>query len=131
MTDVVREAGSVTAFVVALAMAFVACMALAVDGGRVIAAAVAAGDHAENAARAGVQHLESLRSGSPSVDRPAARNAAHAYLSRHGVDGEVTASEQRVTVRTTVVVQLPLLALLGVGEHRVTAERSAEPVSEP
>ena len=57
--------------------------------------------------------------------------AAHAYLSRHGVDGEVTASEQRVTVRTTVVVQLPLLALLGVGEHRVTAERSAEPVSEP
>jgi len=125
------EGGSVTALVVALAMGFVACTALAVDGGRVVAAAVAAGDHAENAARAGVQHLESLRSGSPSVDRPAALAAARAYLSRHGIDGEVTASERRVTVRTTMVVRLPLLALLGVDARRVAAERSAEPVSEP
>jgi hypothetical protein len=36
-----------------------------------------------------------------------------------------------VTVRTTVVVRLPLLALLGVDGRRVAAERSAEPVSEP
>jgi hypothetical protein len=123
--------GSVAAFVVALAMAFVACTALAVDGGRIVAASVAVGDHAENAARAGVQHLESLRSGSPSLDRPAAAAAARAYLSRHGVDGEVTVGERRVTVRTSAVVRLPLLALLGVRERRVAAERSAEPVSEP
>jgi len=125
------EGGSVTACVVTLVAAFVACMALAVDGGRVIAAAVVAGDHAENAARAGVQHLESLRSGTPEVDQPAARAAALQYQSRQGVGGEVNVSERRVTVRVTVMVRLPLLAILGVPERQVSAERSAEPVSEP
>jgi len=125
------EGGSVTACVVTLVAAFVACMALAVDGGRVIAAALVAGDHAENAARAGVQHLESLRSGTPEVDEPAARAAALQYLSRQGVGGEVNVSERRVTVRVTVMVRLPLLAILGVPERQVSAERSAEPVSEP
>jgi len=127
----VAQDGSVTAFVAAIVAAFIACTALAVDGGRLVAASVAAGDHAENAARAAVQHLESLRSGSPEVDRPAALAAARAYLSRHGVDGEVAVAERRVTVRTTVTVRLPLLALLGVPHRRVSSERSAEPVSEP
>lgn len=125
------EEGSVTAFVVALATAFVACMALAVDGGRIVAASVAAGDHAENAARAGAQHLESLRSGTPEIDRSAALVASRTYLVRHGVAGEVSVGAHRVTVRTTMVVELPLLALLGVPQRRVSAERAAEPVSEP
>lgn len=43
------EDGSVTAFVTALLMGFLACVGLAVDGGRLVAARIELADHAENA----------------------------------------------------------------------------------
>jgi Flp pilus assembly protein TadG len=46
------ERGSITAFVAVLAITFIACAGLAVDGGRLVAARVQLADHAENAARA-------------------------------------------------------------------------------
>ena len=62
------ELGSITAFVAVLAITFIACAGLAVDGGRLVAARVQLADHAENAARAGVQEVTSLRSGEPDID---------------------------------------------------------------
>ena len=41
------DGGSITAFVVMLAMTFVACAGLAVDGGRLVAAKVQLADQAE------------------------------------------------------------------------------------
>ena len=124
-----RDRGSITAFVVALTVAFVACAALAVDGGRLVAAKVDAADHAENAARVGGQELTQLRAGVRAIDPVRARARASAYLREHGLDGDVVATAQSVTVTVVVVHQPTLLALVGVGPRAVAATRSAAPFS--
>ena len=81
-----NERGSISGFVVVLSMTFVACAGLAFDGGRMIAARVEATDAAENAARAGAQHVTSLRSGNPSIDRPTAVVSANRFLACRKAD---------------------------------------------
>ena len=61
------DRGVVTAFVLGLVLAFVVLAGLAVDSGRLVAAHVTAGDHAENAARAGAHR------GAPRCVPPASR----------------------------------------------------------
>ncbi|MFZ9863563.1 MAG: pilus assembly protein TadG-related protein, partial [Ilumatobacteraceae bacterium] len=63
-----RDQGLVTAFVTGLVMTFVVAAGLAVDGGRLVAAHVTAGDHAENAARAGAQEVTLVRLGWRLID---------------------------------------------------------------
>jgi Flp pilus assembly protein TadG len=125
------ERGSVSAFVTALLMGFISCVGLAVDGGRLVTARIELADHAENAARAGVQHVTSLRSGDPEVDVDEARRAAHRYLASQMVSGEVHADSGSVRVRTTRVVPLTVLTLIGMGGRLVSVERSASPVPGP
>jgi hypothetical protein len=126
-----NERGSISGFVVVLAMTFVACAGLAFDGGRMIAARVEATDAAENAARAGAQQVTSLRSGSPRVDKSAAVTSANRFLETIGVTGEATADENSVTVTTYVQIPMILLGMFGVRGKSVSAVRSAQPFTEP
>ena len=125
------ERGSITAFVAVLAITFIACAGLAVDGGRLVAARVQLADHAENAARAGVQEVTSLRSGEPDIDVSKARSTAAAYLHSWGVSGEVSATTEEVTVSVRRVVPMSILGLFGAGSRMVSAQRSSKAVTGP
>ncbi|MHB1090955.1 MAG: Tad domain-containing protein [Ilumatobacteraceae bacterium] len=125
----ISDEGSITALVVVLAMTFVACAGLAVDGGRLVAAKIELGDHAENAARAGAQEVVSLRSGSPEINRSQAVYAVEEYLVAHGVDGDVYIQNNNVTVHVSRKISMTLLSLFGVNGKTLSAQRSATPVS--
>lgn len=125
------EEGSVSALVVALAGTFVACAALALDGGRLIATYVQISDHAGNAARRGVQEVTSLRSGDPVVDGDRARHVVRQYLSRNGLSGDVIAHERSVTVAVTATVRMSILGVIGVGDRSISVNRTAVPSTGP
>ena len=125
------DCGSITAFVVMLAMTFVACAGLAVDGGRLVAAKVQLADQAENTARAGTQEITGLRTGDPKVDVDKAISTAQDFMTLHHIHGQVSATESEVTVTTTRVVPMSLLKLFGVGSRLISAQRSARPVTSP
>ena len=125
------DSGSITAFVVMLAMTFVACAGLAVDGGRMVAAKVQLADEAENAARAGTQEITALRTGDPKVNPENAISAAQDFMNRHHIRGQVSATSIEVTVTTSRVVPMTLLGLFGVGGRLISAQRSARPVTSP
>ena len=125
------DCGSITAFVVILAMTFVACAGLAVDGGRLVAAKVQLADQAENTARAGTQEITGLRTGDPKVDVGKAISTAQVFMTLHQIHGQVSATEFEVTVTTTRVVPMSLLKLFGVGSRLISAQRSARPVTSP
>ena len=125
------ERGSISGFVVVLSMTFVACAGLAFDGGRMIAARAEATDAAENAARAGAQHVTSLRSGNPSIDRPSAVVSANRFLEAIGVSGSATADEKSVTVTTNIKVPMVLLGVFGVRDKSISVVRSAQPFTAP
>ena len=122
------ESGSITAFVLGLLSAFIACMALVVDGGNVVSNYLAHADIAENAARFGSQEVTSLRSGDPLLHRDRASRAAHSYLERHGGSGTVTVEDNVLTVHVYGDVQFVLLKLIGLSSTTVAVKRSAEPV---
>ena len=125
------ERGSITAFVVIIAMTFIACAGLALDGGRLVAAKVELGDDAENAARVGAQEITSFRSGNPKIDKSRASDAIARYLAEHNVAGELSINDNEVTVRVTRLVRMTLLSLFGVTAKIVTAQRTATPVDGP
>jgi len=124
-----RDRGVVTAFVVGLVLTFAVVAGLAVDSGRLVAAHVTAGDHAENAARAGAQEVTLVRLGWRLIDPRRATATARAYLDAHGVDGEVSADFQSVTVTVRVRQSTTLLRLVGVGERSVSSTRTARLVA--
>jgi Flp pilus assembly protein TadG len=124
----IGDEGSITALVVVLVMTFVACAGLAVDGGRLIAAKIELGDHAENAARAGAQEVTSLRSGSLEINESQAEYAAEEYLVAHGVDGNIHIQNNRVIVNVSREISMTLLSLFGVKGRTLSAQGSATPV---
>lgn len=121
------DRGSVSAFVASLVVVFIACAALVVDGGRFVAARSDAADVAENAARAGAQHLRGIRAGAHTVDPAAAVDAALTHVRREGRTGTATADARRVTVTVTVTVSPRMLGLFGVGAREISVTRSASP----
>ncbi len=123
------DRGVVTAFVLGLVLAFVVLAGLAVDSGRLVAAHVTAGDHAENAARAGAQEVTLVRLGWRLVDPRRATATARAYLDAHGLDGDVTADFRGVTVTVRVNQATTLLRLVGIEEREVSSTRTARLVS--
>ena len=127
----IGDEGSITALVVVLAMTFVACAGLAVDGGRLVAAKIELGDHAENAARAGAQEVTSLRSGTFEINESRAVYVAEQYLETRGVDGEVYVENNIVTVKVSRNVAMTLLSLFGVNGKALSAQRSATPSDGP
>ena len=124
----IGDEGSITALVVVLVMTFVACAGLAVDGGRLVAAKIELGDHAENAARAGAQEITSLRSGFLEINEPQAMYATEEYLAAHGIDGDVRIQNNSVTVHVSRKISMTLLSLFGVTGKTLSAQRSATPV---
>jgi Flp pilus assembly protein TadG len=125
------DTGSITGFVVVLVLAVVMCAGLALDGGRIVGAKVAAGDAAENAARAGAQVLTDPHQDPAFLDPVGARAAAQGYLAAHGMTGSVSATPGRVTVTVTVTVGMSLLGLVGISSKTVSATRSAVPINHP
>jgi hypothetical protein len=123
------DRGVVTAFVLGLVLAFVVLAGLAVDSGRLVAAHVTAGDHAENAARAGAQEVTLVRLGWRLVDPRRATATARAYLDAHGLDGDVSADFRGVTVTVRVRQATTLLRLVGIQEREVSSTRTARLVS--
>lgn len=124
-----RDRGVVTAFVLGLVSCFVVIAGLAVDSGRLVAAHVTAGDHAENAARAGAQEVTLVRAGWRVLDPRRAAVAARAYLDANGLDGDVRVDLVSVTVTVRSRQSTTLLWLVGVGERMVSSTRTARLVS--
>jgi hypothetical protein len=120
------DRGSISAFVVCLAMTFIVTAGLAVDSGRLVEARISAGDHAENAARVAVQQVTGIRSGERTVDPVRARRAAVQYLSQFALAGDVRVESKSVTVTVRLVKDMTLLRLVGVARRQVSAERRAE-----
>lgn len=123
--DVRSDRGSVTAFVVVLALGLLMVAGMAYDGGSVLRAHASARSFAAKAARAGAQEIDIdlLRStGRVELDGPAAEAAAHAYLSSVGADGTVAIDGDEVVV--TVVVVQPM-HILPLPDRRVVATEAA------
>jgi hypothetical protein len=125
----IDQRGSISGFVVVLLIAVMGFAGLVIDGARIVATKVSAADHAENAARAGAQEVERLRSGVFVLDPTKAEAAAQAYLAAHGIDGFATASPNKIVVTVTSTVSTTLLSLVGVSSKTITATRSSTPVS--
>jgi Putative Flp pilus-assembly TadE/G-like len=125
-----RDSGSVTAFVAAMAVAFLAAAGLVVDGGRLLDARLDAGDHAENAARVGAQQIVSIRSGEWHIDPASAIDAANGYLASRGLDGTVRADELAVTVTVRTTTELTLLGAVAPSSKTVSATRTATAVDQ-
>lgn len=121
----VREKGSVSAFVVCLALTFVIVAGLAIDSGRMVASHIAAADHAENAARVAAQQVGGIRSGERTLDPIRARSAAARYLSRFAVNGEIRIDPTSVVVTVRMVASTTLLRLIGIRDRHVSATRRA------
>lgn len=128
-----EERGSVTLFVVFIALALFAGAGLVIDGGAGITVASRAADVAQNAARAGIiEGSVPGPDGAITVDGTKARAAAVDWLAREhvvGADAEVTVTPDLVTV--TVRMQRPttLLRLAGVPELHVERTGAARPAS--
>ena len=96
------ESGQATAFIVVMTAAFLLCLGLVFDGGGVLRADTRAHLLAQEAARAGVQHIDwqDYRSGAQqvSLDPIAAGAAARAFLADSGTTGTVSVEGDTVTV---------------------------------
>ncbi|MFM8857545.1 MAG: hypothetical protein ACKOI2_10165 [Actinomycetota bacterium] len=125
-TSTSPDSGSISAFVVCLAMTFIVTAGLAVDSGRLVEARISAGDHAENAARVAVQQVRGIRSGERTVDPVRARRAAVQYLAQFALTGDIRIESKSVTVRVRLIKDMTLLRLVGIARRQVSAERRAE-----
>ncbi len=125
------DRGSVSAFVVVMAVALVMCAGLVFDGGRMVAARVAAADQAENAARVAAQRtLESRNGAVVTLDPDAAWRAGNDYLASHGISGSIAVAGATVRVTVTATTPMTMLAVIGVAPRTITVTRSAEAVTE-
>ncbi len=121
------EHGSVSAFVVLLAVAIFALMGLVVDGGSALTAQQAASDEAQQAARAGAGALsvDALRSGSVELNDQAAVAAAEAFTVISGHPGSATASSGVVNVQIHYRLPTVILGVIGIQSLQVSASASA------
>ena len=122
------DRGSITGFVVSMTIGLIACAGLVFDGGRLLGARLEAADHAENAARAGAQHVRAVRDGEWHLDPSEARRGALAYLAGAGVQGSIAIVGDEISVTAAVGRDMTLLSIVGVGHKSVTATRTARPV---
>ena len=127
------ERGSVTLFVVFVAVALFAGAGLVIDGGAGITAASRAADTAQNAARAGIIGGSVPGSdGTITIDETRARAATLDWLAREqvtGADADVTVAPDLVTVTARIQRPTTLLRLAGVAELHVERTGAARPAS--
>ncbi|TCJ34660.1 pilus assembly protein TadG-related protein [Parafrankia sp. BMG5.11] len=125
-----RDEGTVTAFVVVVAAAFVMFGGLILDTGGALADKTTAMGIAQEAARAGAQQLDltTYRStGTVRLMPDEAAGAARAYLAQAGATGTVTIVDNTVTVTVTVTHHNQLLGIVGLDTLTVTGTGSAHP----
>lgn len=125
-----REDGTVSAFVVIIALALLVLGGLVLDGGLALAGKTRASDEAAEAARAGAQALNigGFRAGGTanlSLDPAKAVAAAQTYLSATGDTGTVSVTGATVTVTVTHVQPAQILSVVGVGSLTASATASA------
>lgn len=125
-----RERGSVSVFAIIIAAVLLLVAGLCIEGGRVLTTRATMTDHAEQAARAGAQHLadSGVRSeGTVVLDQPAASAAARQYLTGVGQASGSTVSVTSKTVVVTVERDVPttMLRMVGMSSVHVTATGEA------
>lgn len=117
------ERGSISLFVVLLAVAFLGLGGVVIDAGSAIVASRRAGDVAENAARAGVQAATTPASTDVTTfDPQRARTAALTFLAGERLDGEVAV--QGEVVQVVVHARQPTTFLRAVGITHLDASGS-------
>lgn len=121
------ERGSVTAFVVVLATAFIVGAGLVIDGGLALAGKSTAEDEAQQAARTAATVLaqQPLRDGQIVVNAAPALAAAHAYIAATGDGGTIALDGTLIHVRVVRHQPTRILGLFGVSEITVTANATA------
>jgi hypothetical protein len=123
-----RERGSVTAFVVVMATAFVMAAGLVVDGGLALAAKITALDEAQQAARTAATALAQgpLRNGQLALNPGPAIADAQAYIAATGDIGTVTLDGDQIHAHIVHQQHTQILGLFGLGEITVTGDATAQ-----
>lgn len=123
------DKGSISAYVVFLALALIVVCGLVFDAGGALGDRQRAADIAEQAARAGADRLLPTPDGqAPLIDVPAARSTALAFLRREGVPGMVAATSTEVTVTVTITHRTTLLQAAGIDTLPVKGSATARPL---
>ncbi len=130
-----NEAGSISGMFVVLAVSVVLMVGLVVDGGRLMTNRRDATDAANEAARAAAQTVSEAdyaTGGGIVIDDSVGGDAWNAAANVATASGlrlkqVIATPDGRVTIRVEKVVELPMLALLGVPRRTVTATGIAEP----
>jgi Flp pilus assembly protein TadG len=121
------ERGSVTAFVVVIALAFIVAAGLVIDGGLALAGKTTAMDEAQQAARTAATALAQgpLRDGQIIVSPGPALADAQAYIAATGDSGTVTLDGTLIHAHILHHQPTKILGLFGVGEITVAADATA------
>lgn len=121
------ERGSVTAFVVVMAAAFILGAGLVIDGGLALAGKTTAQDEAQQAARTAATALAHgpLRDGQIVVEAAAALADAQAYIAATGDSGTVTLEGTLIHAHILHRQPTRILGLFGKGEITVSADATA------
>lgn len=122
-----HDGGSISAFLVVMAMTLVLVAGLVLDGGRMLAARREVQDVAQNAARAGAQavSLSAARNGVTTIDTAQASAAASSYLALTGHTGTSQVAGDTITVTVTDTVPMLLLSLAGIPSRTTSAVEQA------
>lgn len=117
-----RERGSVTAFVVVLATAFILLAGLIYDAGLAMAAKTSAINEAQQAARTAAEALEpqDLRDGALVTNPGQAEADAQTYLTAAGDTGTVQVEGDQITVTVVHHQSTAILGLVGISQITVT-----------
>ena len=127
-SELLRDDGVVTAFVVVIVMALIVLAGLVLDGGIALSAKVQAIDDAQAAARAGAEAIDvtSFRSGGEVTLDPATAAAdAEAALALAGASGTVAVQGDTVTVTATITRPTQILGVIGIDELHESGTGSA------
>lgn len=130
-----RDGGSMSVFVIGLAVVLFGVAGLAIDGGRVINAKDRAFDVAEQSARAGANQInvDVLRSTGQVVLSPdAAQAAARDYVAQNSgytVDGPIGVTATTVTVSLRATIPTTLLSLVHIDTIDIAGSATASAVT--
>lgn len=120
------ERGTITLFVVTLAIGLLLVVGLVVDGGGKVRSLQRANTAADEAARAGGQAIVepiAAKGDGARLDLIAARSAAQQYLSAAGIAGQVSLIDgTRLKVTTTATYKPVFLGLMGVDTITTSGE---------
>lgn len=118
--------GTLTLFVVVIALSLMMFIGLVVDGGGRVRALQRANTAADEAARAGGQMITestATRGDGARLDAVKARIAAQQYLAVAGVEGRANLDNgTTLRVRTTATYRPVFLGLIGIGEMTMEGE---------